>query len=198
MYETPHHAPPPHPWKKEKTHKKKKLRENIFLFCFGDLGDKIYKIHKVLDCHTSDNVICVSGLCFHPKRPWVLASLHNGIIQLWDYRMCTLIDKFDEHDGEYRKTLIECSWPPRHGFKTLGFFWIFPLMSSFSSFDHALPTKKIYKHAGITFGVVLTRKHYKIKCLPENQSYRKYIKNGTFDNLIFLFVQNNYDPDLSM
>lgn len=42
----------------------------------------------------------ISGLSFHPKRPWVLASLHNGIIQLWDYRMCTLIDKFDEHEGE--------------------------------------------------------------------------------------------------
>uniref|UniRef100_A0A3Q2TEF6 Coatomer subunit alpha-like n=1 Tax=Fundulus heteroclitus TaxID=8078 RepID=A0A3Q2TEF6_FUNHE len=42
----------------------------------------------------------VKGLSFHPKRPWVLASLHNGVIQLWDYRMCTLIDKFDEHDGK--------------------------------------------------------------------------------------------------
>lgn len=29
-------------------------------------------------------------------------SLHNGIIQLWDYRMCTLLDKFDEHDGPVR------------------------------------------------------------------------------------------------
>ncbi|XP_055957036.1 coatomer subunit alpha isoform X2 [Patella vulgata] len=44
----------------------------------------------------------VKGLSFHPKRPWVLASLHNGLIQLWDYRMCTLIDKFDEHDGPVR------------------------------------------------------------------------------------------------
>uniref|UniRef100_A0A673X5B0 COPI coat complex subunit alpha n=1 Tax=Salmo trutta TaxID=8032 RepID=A0A673X5B0_SALTR len=42
----------------------------------------------------------VKGLSFHPKRPWILASLHNGVIQLWDYRMCTLIDKFDEHDGK--------------------------------------------------------------------------------------------------
>ena len=44
----------------------------------------------------------LAGLSFHPKRPWVLASLHNGVIQLWDYRMCTLIDKFDEHDGPVR------------------------------------------------------------------------------------------------
>ena len=50
------------------------------------------------------------GLSFHPKRPWILTSLHNGVIQLWDYRMCTLIDKFDEHDGKItvsRKKLKE-------------------------------------------------------------------------------------------
>eukprot|EP01087_Luapelamoeba_hula_P004330 TRINITY_DN1425_c0_g1_i1.p1 TRINITY_DN1425_c0_g1~~TRINITY_DN1425_c0_g1_i1.p1 ORF type:complete len:1081 (-),score=150.06 TRINITY_DN1425_c0_g1_i1:28-3270(-) len=44
----------------------------------------------------------VKGLDFHPKRPWVIASLHNGLIQLWDYRIRTLIDKFDEHDGPVR------------------------------------------------------------------------------------------------
>ena len=33
----------------------------------------------------------VKGLSFHPSRPWVLCSLHNGIVQLWDYRMGTLI-----------------------------------------------------------------------------------------------------------
>ncbi|XP_065347768.1 coatomer subunit alpha [Cloeon dipterum] len=44
----------------------------------------------------------VKGLSFHPKRPWVLSSLHNGVIQLWDYRMCTLLEKFDEHDGPVR------------------------------------------------------------------------------------------------
>ncbi|KAJ0102540.1 hypothetical protein Patl1_04431 [Pistacia atlantica] len=41
----------------------------------------------------------VKGLSFHSKRPWILASLHNGVIQLWDYHMGTLIDRFDEHDG---------------------------------------------------------------------------------------------------
>ena len=29
-------------------------------------------------------------------------SLHNGVIQLWDYRMCTLLEKFDEHEGPVR------------------------------------------------------------------------------------------------
>ena len=24
------------------------------------------------------------------------------MVQLWDYRMCTLLDKFDEHDGPVR------------------------------------------------------------------------------------------------
>lgn len=39
------------------------------------------------------------GVAFHPKRPWILASLHNGTVQLWDYRLGILIDKFEEHEG---------------------------------------------------------------------------------------------------
>ncbi|OZJ05293.1 hypothetical protein BZG36_01950 [Bifiguratus adelaidae] len=44
----------------------------------------------------------VKGVAFHPKRPWILAALHNGCIQLWDYRMGTLLERFDEHDGPVR------------------------------------------------------------------------------------------------
>jgi len=44
----------------------------------------------------------VKGLSFHPTRPWILASLHNGVIQLWDYRIRTLVDRFDEHEGPVR------------------------------------------------------------------------------------------------
>lgn len=44
----------------------------------------------------------VKGLAFHPKRKWVLASLHSGVIQLWDYSERTMIDKFDEHKGPVR------------------------------------------------------------------------------------------------
>eukprot|EP00538_Stauroneis_constricta_P012498 CAMPEP_0119547178 /NCGR_PEP_ID=MMETSP1352-20130426/1369_1 /TAXON_ID=265584 /ORGANISM="Stauroneis constricta, Strain CCMP1120" /LENGTH=1280 /DNA_ID=CAMNT_0007592035 /DNA_START=107 /DNA_END=3949 /DNA_ORIENTATION=- len=44
----------------------------------------------------------VKGLAFHPVRPWVCASLHNGVIQLWDYRVGTVIDRFEEHDGPVR------------------------------------------------------------------------------------------------
>ncbi|KAJ1649424.1 hypothetical protein IWQ61_009489, partial [Dispira simplex] len=44
----------------------------------------------------------VKGLAFHPKRPWILAALHNGCVQLWDYRMGTLLERFDEHEGPVR------------------------------------------------------------------------------------------------
>lgn len=53
----------------------------------------------------------VKGLSFHPKRPWILASLHNGVIQLWDYRMCTMLDKFDEHDGPVRGICFHLQQP---------------------------------------------------------------------------------------
>ncbi|XP_062521183.1 coatomer subunit alpha-like [Corticium candelabrum] len=53
----------------------------------------------------------VKGVAFHPNRPWVLSSLHNGVIQLWDYRMCTLIDRYDEHDGPVRGVDFHCNQP---------------------------------------------------------------------------------------
>lgn len=53
----------------------------------------------------------VKGLSFHPRRPWILASLHSGVIQLWDYRMGTLIDRFDEHDGPVRGVHFHKSQP---------------------------------------------------------------------------------------
>ncbi|EMR08383.1 hypothetical protein PNEG_03223 [Pneumocystis murina B123] len=53
----------------------------------------------------------VKGVAFHPKRPWILTSLHNGTIQLWDYRMGTLIDRFDEHDGPVRGISFHSTQP---------------------------------------------------------------------------------------
>lgn len=38
-----------------------------------------------------------------PKTPLLAASLHNGTIQLWNYQMGTLVDRYDEHDGELRR-----------------------------------------------------------------------------------------------
>lgn len=59
----------------------------------------------------------VKGLSFHPKRPWLLASLHNGAVQIWDYRMGTVVDTYNEHDGiilpvPYRSSCLcrTCSW----------------------------------------------------------------------------------------
>jgi coatomer subunit alpha len=42
----------------------------------------------------------VKGLSFHKHRPWVLASLHNGSIHLFDYRAQVLLDKFEDHNGK--------------------------------------------------------------------------------------------------
>ncbi|KAG6416179.1 hypothetical protein SASPL_123603 [Salvia splendens] len=53
----------------------------------------------------------VKGLSFHIKRPWILASLRSGIIQLWDYRMATLIHGFHEHDGPVRSLHFHKSHP---------------------------------------------------------------------------------------
>ena len=41
----------------------------------------------------------VKGLCFHPARPWILASLHNGLIQLWNYRMQTKLDEVSNNES---------------------------------------------------------------------------------------------------
>ncbi|VDK59591.1 unnamed protein product [Anisakis simplex] len=53
----------------------------------------------------------VKGISFHPTRPWVLASLHSGVIQLWDYRMNVMLDKFDEHDGPVRGICFHLQQP---------------------------------------------------------------------------------------
>ncbi|GJN30202.1 hypothetical protein PR202_gb18491 [Eleusine coracana subsp. coracana] len=53
----------------------------------------------------------VKGLCFHPRRPWILASLHSGVIQMWDYRVGTLIDRFDEHEGPVRGVHFHATQP---------------------------------------------------------------------------------------
>lgn len=70
----------------------------------------------------------VKGLSFHSKRPWILASLHSGVIQLWDYRMGTLIDRFDEHDGPVRGVHFHNSQPL---FVSGGSFFIITLVASF-------------------------------------------------------------------
>ena len=41
----------------------------------------------------------IAGLAFHPTQPLLAASLHNGSVQLWNYRMGVLVDRFEEHEG---------------------------------------------------------------------------------------------------
>ena len=53
----------------------------------------------------------VKGLAFHPYRPWVCATLHNGCIQVWDYRVGTIVDRFEEHDGPVRGVDFHISLP---------------------------------------------------------------------------------------
>jgi hypothetical protein len=42
----------------------------------------------------------LTGLAFHPTQPLLAAALHNGSVQLWNYRMGVLVDRFEEHEGE--------------------------------------------------------------------------------------------------
>ncbi|KAH7096636.1 coatomer subunit alpha-2 [Auriculariales sp. MPI-PUGE-AT-0066] len=53
----------------------------------------------------------VKGLAFHPTRPLLASSLHNGSVQLWNYQMGTLVDRFDEHDGPVRAVAFHPSRP---------------------------------------------------------------------------------------
>lgn len=41
----------------------------------------------------------VKGVAFHPSLPWLLAAHHNGSVQIYDYRMGMVVDKYEEHKG---------------------------------------------------------------------------------------------------
>ena len=45
----------------------------------------------------------VKGISFHHKNPWILTSLHNGEILLYDYVNGILLEKFVEHEGIKKK-----------------------------------------------------------------------------------------------
>ncbi len=62
-------------------------------------------------CKLESSSVRVKGLSFHPKRPWILASLHDGSIQLWDYRMEVLVDRFFDHVGPVRGVCFHSSQP---------------------------------------------------------------------------------------
>ena len=51
------------------------------------------------------------GLAFHPTQPLLAASLHNGSVQLWNYRMGVLVDRFEEHEGNFPPFFYVCHRP---------------------------------------------------------------------------------------
>ena len=53
----------------------------------------------------------VKGISFHPTRPWILCSLHDGQIQLWDYRVGTLLETYKEHKGPVRSVDFHSTQP---------------------------------------------------------------------------------------
>lgn len=55
----------------------------------------------------------VKGLSFHKHRPWILASLHNGSINLFDYRAGCLLEKFEDHDGRYNRDILKLTYRSR-------------------------------------------------------------------------------------
>lgn len=57
------------------------------------------------------NSVRVKGVSFHSTRPWILCSLHDGKIQLWDYRVGTLLETYEEHKGPVRSVDFHSSQP---------------------------------------------------------------------------------------
>ena len=44
----------------------------------------------------------VKAVALHSSATWVLCGLHNGAVQIWDYRMSTCVDTYTEHVGAVR------------------------------------------------------------------------------------------------
>lgn len=70
-------------------------------------SDAVYLTLSVL------TILSMRGLAFHPTQPLLAASLHNGSVQLWNYRMGVLVDRFEEHEGAFRGVQ---SWTFRNAF----------------------------------------------------------------------------------
>eukprot|EP01114_Cavostelium_apophysatum_P001009 TRINITY_DN10870_c0_g2_i3.p1 TRINITY_DN10870_c0_g2~~TRINITY_DN10870_c0_g2_i3.p1 ORF type:complete len:811 (+),score=108.65 TRINITY_DN10870_c0_g2_i3:124-2556(+) len=53
----------------------------------------------------------VKGLSFHPKQPWILCSLINGNIDLYDYQSGSLLHNFGQCSGPVRSVHFHSSLP---------------------------------------------------------------------------------------
>lgn len=49
----------------------------------------------------------VKGASFHPSRPWILVSLHSGVVQIWDYKIGTQVAKFEVIKLIFRNTMAQ-------------------------------------------------------------------------------------------
>jgi len=49
----------------------------------------------------------VKGISFHPSKPWVITSLHSGLIQIWDYNMKICVGKFEVTHPSHRVTMVQ-------------------------------------------------------------------------------------------
>lgn len=75
------------------------LTNTIFSVRIQVLASKGYCLPSKKVCPSCYKLACYK---LTKARPWILVSLHSSTIQLWDYRMGTLIDRFEEHDGPVR------------------------------------------------------------------------------------------------
>ena len=66
-------------------------------------------VNMLVKCEAKSNR--VKGLAFHPTMPWILSALHSGTIQLWDYQLGALLDKFEEHEGPVRGMSFHLNQP---------------------------------------------------------------------------------------
>ena len=76
------------------------MKEHQALIIIIKTYTKEYELEKMMQTKFETKSKRVKGLSFHKYRPWVLASLHNGSIHLFDYRAQVLLDKFEDHNGK--------------------------------------------------------------------------------------------------
>ena len=77
----------------------------------GEEGGGIGKVASPMLTKFESKSARVKGLSFHPTRSWILAALHNGEIQLWDYVMASLVARFNDHEGPVRGINFHKSQP---------------------------------------------------------------------------------------
>jgi coatomer subunit alpha len=73
---------------------------SVMLTKFESKSNRVKGVYTAPIGRTSILTQSYLGLAFHPTQPLLAATLHNGTVQLWNYRMGVLVDRFEEHEGE--------------------------------------------------------------------------------------------------